>query len=379
MKSNGTEPLINRGTVLSEVALLVRKGEFSREDSARCSALLDLADRLAPGSANPQNTELRDFEKALRNGQSDGRWGTRETRDMGVATGSGGAFLVPQGFVADLQSALAMTDRLFSPSVANVFQSDNGNTFPIPAADDTQVSGEIVSEGMQDTLADPTVLGSSLPPCPTYRSQMVKASVELLQDSNFDLVSFLAKSFAVRLARRIGPDLVAALVGAAEVGVTAAGSSGNDGSSSTGANSVGSDDLFNLMASVDPAYLVGQRVKWFMSWPTIIQLWRLKDREGRPVFRPEFNEAGEPVLLGWGAAVCPSFQAIQANAKPIAFGNGDYFAVRIVKNATTIARFVERFGEYGIVAFRGLMRCNSILVCAAAASTPIKVLQCAAS
>ena len=254
---------------------------------------------------------------------------------------------------------------------------NSGNVFQIPSVDDTASSAEVVGEGQQDTKLDPTVLQTSLAKCPTYRSHQVRVSIELLQDSHFDIGAFLTDAFAKRLARKIGPDLVASLLSGAAVALTAAGSATNTGGSETGRNSVGTDDLFNLMAALDPAYLNSPRTAWFMNWSTLLALWRLRDKDGRPCIRADWNDDHTPLLLGFPVAVCPSFDSIGAGKKPIGFGDGSYFAVRVVKNRTSIARFLETYAEFGIVMFKALLRCNGALVSAGAATPPIQVLQCA--
>jgi HK97 family phage major capsid protein len=379
VKANGT-PLIDRGLLLRQAQLLIQSDNFDHEANARANALMTLAQRLESngkghGSASQDDPEMRDFEKALRDSRQDGRF---HTRDMNVGAGGAGGYLVPVGFADRLQAAMAAVDALFSPDVTNVFESANGNVFNIPAVSDETASAEVVAEAGPDTTLDPTILQTQLPQCPTYRSHGVRVSVELAQDSYFDLTTFLEKAFAARLARRIGADLTSSLLAAAQVGATAVGSSGNTGGTETGGTSIGSDDLHNLMDSLDPAYLNG-KTRWFVSWPVLIGLWKLKDRQGRPVFRPEFSESGRPVLLGFEVGVCPSFPSLGLGNKCVAFGDGDYFAVRVVKNSVAIAKFVERFAEFGIIYFKALMRVNGTLVCAGATSTPIKVLQCAAS
>jgi HK97 family phage major capsid protein len=294
---------------------------------------------------------------------------------MSVAVDAGGGFLAPIGFADSLLFALKAVDSLFSDRFVNLFESDNGNTYYIPSVDDAGSSAEVLEENQPDTRLDPTLLQTALPKCPTYRSHEVRVSVELSQDSGFDIGAFLTRAFALRLDRKVGADLVASLYSSAAVGATAIGSAGNTGGTENGSASVGTDDLLNLMGALDSAYLNSPKTAWFMNWSTLLSLWRLKDRDGRPCIRPEFDEDRTPVLYGFPVAVCPSFDSIGPAKKPIAFGDGGYFAVRVVKNRIAIARFWERYVELGILAFKALLRCNGALVCAGAATPPIQVLQ----
>jgi HK97 family phage major capsid protein len=238
----------------------------------------------------------------------------------------------------------------------------------------------VVAEGQQDTERDPALQQVLLAAPPTYRTGRVTCSLELLQDSGFDVQTYLAVIFAKRLARGIGPALVSTLAAGVPATVTASGSSTNTGGTETGGTSVGSDDLFALMASLDPAYLSSEKAGWLMNWPTLIGLWKLRDKNGRLVFPTVFDDDGVPLLLGFRVGICPSLPNVGLSAKPIYFGALDYFCTRLVLPQAAVIPDHESKAEYGVATFRALLRGQGcLLVNSSSITLPIVGLKNAAS
>jgi HK97 family phage major capsid protein len=376
-RPSGSIPLIQKQTLLSEARLLLARDKFSHEDSARVSGLLALAGHLGPNGGEDRSTEkpeIRKFRHALRALAVSG--GSSELRDMGVSGGGpAGAYLVSQDFSDKLWFALKNYDRLFDPDVSNILQTDSGSPIVLAALDDTQSTSSVVAEGQQSVQNDPNPGASQilLASAPTWRSGLVKCSVELLQDSRFDPAEFLAASFAVRFARGIGASLVSTLLASAKVGRTATGDSNSGG---TGANSIGYADLLALRRSVDAAYRATDRVWWLMSDDTLTAIDGLLDKNGRPIFdASELDADGNRVLLGYPVAISPSMPAIASGQTPVAFGATGYFTVRTVPALTAFKPLVERYAEFGQVAFQGFMRCHGALLCASGASAPVMLLK----
>src|SRR5262249_41375371 len=131
---------------------------------------------------------------------------------------------------------------------------------------------------------------------------------------------------------------------------------GDDQSGAPNASTeVGHTDLCNLIASVDDAYLASPRCYWLMNLRTLIRLWNLRDKSGRPIIPQLYNDRNEPMLLGKPVAICPSMPAIGTSQTPIALGAMDYFIVRTVKGSLRIHRHAQQWAEYGQVGFQAFM------------------------
>jgi HK97 family phage major capsid protein len=299
-----------------------------------------------------------------------------EQRDMVESILSVGGYYVPYDFHDTLISMLKAVDPLFDPNVVTFFETKTGGPLQVPMINDVGVSGSIVAEGMQSIATDVPVGNVTLPIAPTTRSHIVKVSMELIQDSGYPLEQVLFSAFVVRIVRSIGAANVAQLLSSAQLGVTAAGASQNDGGSETGGTSIGSDDLEALIASVDQAYLLSPKCRWLMTAATLRTILQVKDRVGRPVFYRERNGAGEVMLLGYPVAISPSMPAIGLNNTPVAFGDLGRFLVRVVKSATRLRIYRERFMLYGQIGYELWMRSNALLEIATSTSdSPVKYLQ----
>ncbi|HEV2418652.1 MAG TPA: phage major capsid protein [Terriglobia bacterium] len=377
-----------RESLLAQAHRLINSPKFDHESGARANALLSLADRVGSTRRAYDDPLLQGFERALRAaGRLGDKWSEtpefksylRELRDMGESTGNLGGYFVPQGFRDMLQSALKAYDRIFDPDVSTWFESERGGTCAIPAMDDTASVAVQVGEGQQTTAQDVTAEQVLLNPAIAWRSGVVKFSIELLQDSCFRPLQFLADAFAKRFARAVGPTFITSLLASAKLGCTATGSSKNTGGSETGGTSIGTTDLVALRTSVNSAYRTSPRCWWLMNDDTLSSLDSILDKNGHPIIHPHYDQNGNRLLLGYPVGICPSIPGIAPNATPILFGNFGFFIVRNMPQETKVQVSTERFADYGQVAFQGYLRVNGGLTCVSSADAPVKYLQNASS
>jgi len=188
-----------------------------------------------------------------------------ERRDMGIdggnsLTGPGGAFLVPIGFVDQIEAALKFSGNLLRD--CEIMPTVTGQPMPYPMSDDTQILGELIGENTQVTTQDVS-LSNCIFGAYKFSSRMVKVSLELVEDSAFPIENWLAGVLGTRLARTLNnyfttgtgtnqPKGIITAALAAGNTVSGVGAGGNDGSSL--ANSIGTTDIQNVIHSVDPMY-----------------------------------------------------------------------------------------------------------------------------
>jgi HK97 family phage major capsid protein len=309
-----------------------------------------------------------------------------EYRDMGTGggnalQGTGGGYFVPVGFVDTVESAL----KYYGPmlDVSTIMETATGQPLPYPTDNDTTVVGARLAEGAQVSTADVT-LGNITFGAWKYSTNLVKVSIELLQDSAFDMEKFLAVKFGERLGRALNIDFTVGagsggsapngIVTAATAGPTAVGSSTNDGSSATGGLSLGSDDFINLEHSVDPWYRRG--AMYLMHDTTLQAVRKVKDKYGRPLWQPGVAVNAPDTINGYGYGINNDMAVIAVNAKTVLFGQIKKYLIRQVKELSVL-RLVERFADYGQVAFIGFARYDGNLL--DAGTHPVKYLVQAAS
>jgi len=372
----------DRNAILAEADALLHKNFFSKEDSARAESLLRLADSLIDRTElrhaviNQRQAELglspltstpdAKFNAYLREGFS--ALSIEERRRIGseraseirsaqaVGTGSSGGYIVPMPFADRFEVMLQATEPLFG--LATMFETVNGAPTGYPLVDDVAHQASVVGENAQSNTETDTPF-ASLPfaQCPTWRSDYVLASVELVADSKFDIGALTAAAFAVRFARAIGKTFITTLLAAAGAGVTTA-----------LPTVIAPDEIWNLVDSVDPAYLVNG--SWLMSPATFTKICQLKTTTNAYIFPAQFDSAGRRLLCGYPVYLSPSMPAATAGLQPITMGDHSKFLRRQVRDSLQVKVLVEKYALYGQVAYLGFLRCDGALL---KASGPIPV------
>lgn len=308
----------------------------------------------------------------------------QEFRDMGTGggnalQGTGGGYFVPVGFVDDVEQALKYYGNMLN--VATVMETATGQPLPYPTDNDTAQTGALLAEGVQVSEVDVT-LSNIIFGAYKYTSNMTRVSIELLQDSAFDLDAYLKEKFATRIGRILntqfttgtGSNQPHGIITAATAGPTAVGAAGNDGGAETGGTSIGSDDLYALEHSVDPLYRRGASFMFHDS--TLLALKKLKDKYGRPLWTPGLAVDSPDTINGYPYSVNNDMATIAVNAKTVAFGQLKKYLIRRVKEISVL-RLVERYADYGQVAFVAFARYDGNLL--DAGTHPVKYLVQAAS
>lgn len=367
--------VMDRGQAMLLADALLKKPTFSHEDNAKVGQLLryaELSESRFGARDTRQDSRGRKLLTALLRSYNG------ELRSLGVGTNTESptiAALVKEEWYNALTNVLAAVDPFFDDNVVSTWTSATGAPAILPALDDTANSAASTSEADPDPTGDPAIFGVKLDAPSTYRSKLILVTRELSQDSAFDPVDFLSRSFALQFSRGAGPAMITELLSTAKLGRTAVGSSGNSGGSETGATSIGTSDLIALRTSVNSAYRVGDRVGWMMSDDTLSLLDSLLDKQGHPVFEQLYDSAGRRVLYGYPVFIAPNMPTVATTAKSICFGNFSYWLTRVVPPYTSVAVLQERYAESGLVGYHASLRCNGKLLGVTASDSPVKFLQ----
>ncbi|WP_326780427.1 phage major capsid protein [Streptomyces longwoodensis] len=294
-------------------------------------------------------TELTSEERTtLRTGWVDGK----ELRAAGVATGAAGGYLVPAPFRAKMVEA----QKFFSSmrDVAEVITTENGATLPWPTNDDTANVGAILSENSQVTEQD-VVLGQADVGAFMYTSKLVRVSLQLLNDSAFDMESWLARKLGERIGRAQNAHFTTGTGTNQPEGVQTNAVVGKTGATGQVA-SVTYDDLIDLVHSVDPAYRMGGRAAFMMHDTTLAAARKLKDGQQRPLWEPSVQAGVPDTLLGYKYTINQDMPTMAANAKAILFG--DFFAGYLIRDVQDVQllRLAERYADFLQVGFLAFAR-----------------------
>jgi HK97 family phage major capsid protein len=304
--------------------------------------------------------------------------------------GTVGGYLVPTGFWQNLTIALKAFGGLLN--VANIVDTATGNPMNWPTTDPTGFKGGIIGETVGDSFGPPVPGGSTYSfgqgtlQAWTYTSGVILASVELINDSAFDIDQFIRDRVGESIGRAVADHLVTgtgtgqplgiqtALVakGAAGVGTGGVYTPASDGTVSVFGNTagvpkstggyVGFDDILGLIRSVDPAYRALGNCTWAMSDTTLQNLRATTDNYGRPLWEPNVQVNGNDNLYGYPVLIDQNIGTVSTTAEtPGGLMFGDFSRAMVVRrvNQAEVMRLVERYADARQVGYAGFIRMDA--------------------
>lgn len=305
-----------------------------------------------------------------------------ETRATQTTTTSGGGYLIPRLFQAELEKAIKAFGGMWEAS--RIIQTSQGGVLDWPTVNDTANKAYLLSESTSAaTAAQAVVFGQQQYEAYKYTSGLIQVPTELLEDSEFDLPSLMVDLLAERIFRGTNEAFTIADGSSKPHGIIAEGnaaygvSSGND-------TALGYDDFVNLEHSVDPGYRSRPGTAWMFHDTVLKEAKKIKDQQNMPVWDPGLMRTGEPSrLFGykyWINQDMPIFWPGNAsdndNDKAVIFGDLKKYIIRQVRRMR-IVRLNERYGELDQVAFVVFLRVDGDLL--NAGTNPVKYLRVSAS
>ena len=276
-------------------------------------------------------------------------------------TDSEGGYLVPDEYERTLVEALE-EENVFRQMAKVIRTSSGDRKIPVVA---TKGTASWIDEEGAYTESDDSFGQVSIG---AYKvGTMIKVSEELLNDSVFDLESYIAKEYARRIGAKeeeafftgdgSGKPLgVLAATGGAETGVTAASST-----------AVTADELMDLFYSLKSPYR--KKAVWVLNDSTIKAVRKLKDSTGQYLWQPSLVAGTPDTLLGRPVKTSAYMPVIAAGAKTIAFGDFSYYWIAD-RQGRSFKRLNELYAANGQVGFLGSQRVDGKLVL----SEAVKVL-----
>ena len=265
------------------------------------------------------NITEKQFEEAVRFMHSGG-------------TGSG-AELVPDEFYKVLEEAiLEFSD--FKSDAFNFTTGDNG-VLTMPSIDDTANTGAWLSEGGPIPLADASTSDRTMS---VYKvGSGVKLSTELIEDSFFNIETWVARAIGTRLAKTFNASFINGDGIAKPLGILI--DSTVKSIDSIASLSVTHKDAINLRYALQISSRIGGVYYASDSMIKEMELW--EDANGRPLLQPSdvATQANGILYTLWGYPVKLNTELgdIVAGDSPLIFGNPSKYMIRNVR-AITIKR-----------------------------------------
>ncbi|MGI6695232.1 MAG: phage major capsid protein [Christensenellales bacterium] len=279
-----------------------------------------------------------------------------------VGTDTEGGYLVPDEYERTLIEALE--DQNIFRQLAHVIHTSSGERkIPVVASKGTAswIDEEAAYPESDDSFGQVSIGAYKL-------ATMIKISEELLNDSVFDMPSYIAKEFA----RRIGaaeeeafftgngtgrPLGILAATGGAGVGVTAA-----------KADAVTFDEVMDLFYSLRAPYR--RNSVFIMNDSTVKALRKLKDGQGQYLWQPAVTAATPDTILNRPVYTSTFMPTLATGNKTILFGDLGYYWVAD-REGRSFKRLNELYAPTGQVGFLASQRVDGKLILPEA----VKVLQ----
>lgn len=279
-----------------------------------------------------------------------------------IGTDTEGGYLVPDEFERTLVDTLE--DENIFRRLANVITTSSGDR-KIPVVASKGTASWIDEEGTipesDDSFGQVSIGAYKL-------GTMIKVSEELLNDSVFNLETYIAKEFARRIGNKEEdafftgdgsgkPTGILAATGGAQLGVTTA-----------SATAITIDEVLDLFYSLKAPYR--NKAVFVMNDATVKAIRKLKDGQGQYLWQPSLQAGTPDTILNRPLYTSAYVPAIAATAKTIVFGDFGYYWVAD-RQGRVFKRLNELYAATGQVGFVATQRVDGKLILPEA----IKVLQ----
>jgi HK97 family phage major capsid protein len=302
--------------------------------------------------SNPCDTEeyRAAIDAYIRRGENRLTDEQRSTLQVGVD--ADGGFTVAEEW-ASLQDHLR--ENAIMRSLARVVSTSTGGTFHIPKVAADAAKPVATAENAQ--IANDASEFTELTLGATKYARITKGSLEMVQDSNFDVAGFVAEELGRSLGLATDEQY---MVGTGDGDPAPQGLFPGATLGVTNAASIGYDEIISLIYSLTSPYRANAA---FLTHDlTVAALRKLKDTTNRPLWEPNV-QVGEPDrLLGYPLHTSQFAPQIGAGNRPIAFG--DYRRAYWIRDVAGISiQYLDQlYAENDQVGWKGRLRTSGAIV-----------------
>lgn len=341
-----------------EIQRLERQAEIESEMNAPTSAPITRKPNSSTGEVKT-GTASAEYSKAF--------WNSIRNRnfydvrnELSVGTDSEGGYLVPDEFENKLVEALE-SENIFR-KLATVIKTSNGDRkIPIVTSkgDASWVDEEGTYTPSDDVFGQTSLSAHKL-------STAIKISEELINDSAFDMTSYISREFARRMGAKeeeaffVGdgtgkPTGIFNATGGAESGATAQ------------TTAITFDDVMELFYSLRSPYR--KNAVWVLNDSTVKALRKLKDSNGNYIWQPSVSAGIPDTIFNRPYYTSSYIPELRAGNKVMAFGDFSYYWIAD-RQGRSFKRLNELFAMTGQIGFIASQRVDGKLTL----SEAVKVL-----
>ena len=264
-----------------------------------------------------------------------------------------GGYLAPDEFERTLIEALEEED-IFR-NLANVIQTSSGDRkIPVVAtkgnASWVDEEGEIPES--DDSFKQVTLSAYKL-------ATMIKVSEELLNDSAFDLESYIAKEFGRRMGTKEEEAFFIGDGTGKPTGILDDTAGGEIGKTTASSTAITFDEIMDLFYSLRSPYR--KKATFLMNDSTVKAIRKLKDASGNYLWQPSVTAGTPDTILNRPVLTSSYMPEIAAGNKTIAFGDYQYYWIAD-REGRSFKRLNELFAITDQVAFISTQRVDGKLI-----------------
>jgi len=307
----------------------------------------------APAAA-PELT-VEDELRALGRGELRSVVVPAERRDLTKGSSTAGGNTVPTSFFGQVWEHMIESSAILQAG-ATVINTASGENLEIPVTT-SHSSGALITEGSSLTESDPAFAKRTLG---AYKYGLsIQVSNELVADTGFDLLGYLARQAGRAVGNALGTDLITGNASSKPSGIVQTASTGVTGAASA-SGAFTADNLIDLHYSVIAPYRASTSAAWIMRDATLGAVRKLKDSQNQYLWQPSLQVGAPDTLLGKPVYTDPNVAAVALSAKSVIFGDISAYYVRLAGGV----RF-ERSDDFAfqndLVTFRCVVRGDGVL------------------
>ena len=270
-----------------------------------------------------------------------------------VGTDSEGGYLVPDEFDRHLIDALN-EENIFR-KLAHVIQTASGDRkIPVVASHGTAswIDEEAAYPESDDAFGQVSIGAFKL-------ATMIKISEELLNDSVFDMPSYIAKEFARRIGAAEEEAFFTGNGTGKPLGILAATGGAQTGVTTASATAISFDEIIDLFYSLRSPYR--KKAVFVVNDATVKSLRKIKNGQGDYLWQASLTAGTPDTLLGRPVYTSSYMPTIEAGAKTVAFGDFGYYWVAD-REGRSFKRLNELYAATGQVGFLASERVDGKLI-----------------
>lgn len=328
-------------------------GEARGQEEGETPTYREVFHRMLRAGGDP--SEMSAEERAILRGGADAK-AQDEFRAQTAGTAAAGGYTVPTELAGFIVKAMVAWGPMYDEDICTTLSTASGNPVKIPTTDDTGVTATAHAEGtaLTDTGDKDVTFGQKSLDSYVFDTHFVRWSFELAQDSIFNVETLLASLLGERLGRIANSQLTTGTGAAAPNGIVTASALGKTAASAT---AIASDEIIDLLHSVDPAHRQSPKARFMFNDSTLAAIRKLKDGQGNYLWQMGDVTTGQPgTLLGYRYSINQAMASIATGNKTMLFGDfGKYFVRKVGSPVIGVMR--ERFwpdlGIAGLIRFDG--------------------------